>query len=329
MTTTTMTVTKATTAGQGLSAAVRSARALVSQASDEIMRDLMAVEAQRMIEAAMTDEIKALILAAGRMGHYEMITGDKVPIVTPEAIISVCVSAYLRGLSLSGSQFAVWPKRDLSASLYIKSEGYRHLLSSSGRAVNLSVQIGYPEFRPLEPLGATKEGRDPARTSGKAVALMAGAASVVWDGALVSVEASGDYRIGIPCYSTDNIDGLQAKAERRLLMKLWVKCSGETQTDPEVSESVDPPSYIAMDEPAEDSLLEAYREEWKHLSSDRAKTIYTAVMQSQSISELYQAEQMDRSGVAAKDSLAIGRVVDWKRRFIIGTSAVAESKGTI
>ena len=300
-----------------LSTAVTRARAMVEQASDEIARDLVQVQAGSMIREAMTDDVKALILACGTEGHYEIVSTSKK--VEQEQIIAVCVAAYLRGLSLTGQQFAVFPKRGGGAALYIKSNGYRHLFARCGHASDVSVSIGYPEMRPLETAGRTKDTSH--ETGGKAVALMAGKVSVVWDGKTVSVEASGEYRVGIPCYVTDNIDGLQAKAERRLLARLWAKCTGIREADPETTDEVEPVTYeVVPDDPAGrdwDAEKAAYVEEWKALPDGPAKDLYLAVMRSVNRDELESLvaeaakEQMDRRH---RDSLT--RAADWKREWL-------------
>jgi len=306
-------------AANTLSTAVTQARALVDAATDEIVRDLVQVQAGQIIREAMTDDVRALILACGREGHYEVVPAGKGSQVPPDQIIAVCVHAYLKGLSLTGQQFAVFPKRGGGAALYVKSNGYRHLFARSGRASDVSVSIGYPEVKPLEVAGRTKDTSH--ETGGKAVALMAGKVSVQWDGRTVSVEAANEYRVGIPCYVTDNIDGLQAKAERRMLARLWAKCTGIREADPETTDEVEPVTYeVVTDAPAGrdwDKEKAAYVEEWKALPECFAKELYLAVMRSGNRDELESlvaeaaTEKMDR-----RHRDALSRAVDWKREWL-------------
>jgi len=286
------------------------------------------VQAGMLIEQALTPEARALILAAGAAGHYEIAVGPKQPQLRPEVIVSVCVEAYRRGLSLTGQQFAVFPKRGGEASLYVKSNGYRHLFATSGRAGAVSVSIGYPEVKPLETAGKTKQEHD--TSGGKAIALIAGKVSVVWDSQPVSVEASGEYRIGLPCYITDNIDGLQAKAERRLLKRLWETCSGLHEADPETDDLADVECDLAIqpqaviEDPAEavhvadgerdwDSEKERFVAEYQQIKDDPLKTLYLSVMRASDENAVKAAmEAAATAKLSAKERNSLQLARDWQ-----------------
>jgi len=306
-------------AGQ-FSGAVAKARTLVEAATDEIVRDLVQVQAGQIIRDAMTDDVKALILSCGREGHYEVVPGPKESQVPPEQIIAVCVAAYLKGLSLSGQQFAVFPKRGGGASLYVKSNGYRHLFARSGHAADApDVSVGHPQFVALATAGKTKDsGHD---TGGKAVAYMSGEARVTWGRKKVYVAAMGEFRIGIPCYVSDQIDGLKAKAERRLLAKLWEKCTGIREADPETTDEVEPVTYEVVPEASAGRDWEAekaaYLEEFRSLPACVAKTLYLSVMREESaegiaaIMHEAATEKMD-----ARHRAALDRAAEFKRQWL-------------
>ena len=288
-------------AGAKFSLAVRKARALVTDELDDIVRDLLQVQASQMVTDALTPEMRALIIAAGKQGHYEMV--EVMEPIRPDKIVEVCVKAYMAGLQLSGQQFAVFGQRGGEATLYVKANGYRHRFATSGRAGVVRCNVGYPEVVPL------------ASNPKKAVALMTGTASVKWDGETVTVDAPAAYRIGIPCYASDNIDGLQAKAERRLLKQLWTACTGIMEVDAETDDAVTVEAVAIETSSGRDWENEraSYRAEWQQLG-DIAKPVYAELMKADTTEEL---EGAFASSVAlkmpAKDREAFIRAMAWQR----------------
>jgi len=295
-----LTTIDAAKAGAKFAMAVRKARALMTDCHDDIVRDLLQVQASQMVTDALTPEMRALIIAAGKQGHYEMV--EVMDPIHPDKIVQVCVKAYMVGLQLSGQQFAVFGQRGGEASLYVKANGYRHRFATSGRAGVVRCNVGYPEVVPL------------ASNPKKAVALMTGTASVKWDGETVTVEAPEAYRIGIPCYTSDNIDGLQAKAERRLLKQLWTACTGIMEADAETDDAVTVET-VAIETSGRDWENEraSYRAEWQQLG-DIAKPVYVDLMKADTTEDL---EKAFAASVAmkmpAKDREAFIRAVAWQR----------------
>jgi hypothetical protein len=58
-------------------------------------------------------------------------------------------------------------------------------------------------------------------SAGKKCWRVGGSASCTYNGADYSIEMTGDERLGIPGYESDNVAGVAAKARRRLLQALW------------------------------------------------------------------------------------------------------------
>lgn len=302
-----------------LSVAVSQARELVNTAAEGIGRDLVQVQAAAIIRQALTPDVKALILAAGECGQYEVVNyGDTV--VKPDAQIAVCVLAVTLGLRLNGGQFSVWGDWKGGAKLYMKSAGFRQLLQNTGRATMIRVHIGFPEFVVL---GKSKKGHD------NGVAYMTGEASCLWDGARVEVTAPDAFRIGIPWTSTDNTDGIVAKGERRMLARLWAACSGDDETDdtePVVAETV--PYEVIPDvsgAPAGrdwEAEKAAYLEEYFGLPACPAKDLYLAVMREESVEGI--AAIMHDAATVQMDGrhrAAIERAEDFRRQWLASREA--------
>lgn len=324
MSTELITIDAAKAAGT-LSVAVSQARELVSKASEGIGRDLVQVQAAAIIRQALTSDVKALILAAGECGQYEVVNyGDTV--VKPDAQIAVCVLAVTLGLRLNGGQFSVWGDWRGGAKIYLKSAGYTQLLRNTGRATMIRKHVGYPEFVVL---GKSKKGHD------NGVAYMTGEASCLWDGVRVEVTAPEQFRIGIPWTATDNVDGIIAKGERRMLARLWAACGGEEESDDTAAGEAEPVTFEVMPDKADALAYQAitgpdapagrdweaekatYLEEYFGLPVCAAKDLYLCVMREESadgiaaIMATVATQQMD-----GRHRAAIERAADFRRQWL-------------
>ena len=301
-------------AGGQLSEAVSRARSLVERAADGIARDLVQVQAAIIIRQAMTPEIEALIVAAGKSVHYEVVNyGDNR--VKLESQIDVCLQAVTMGLRLAGQQFSVWGDWKGDAKLYVKSAGYRQLLRNTGRATDIRANVGFPEFVVQ---GKSKKDHD------QGVAYMSGEASCVWDGAYMVVMAPEQYKIGIPWTRTDNVDGVIAKGERRMLARLWAACSGSEESD-EHTELADVVSVVSVESGAGyvteappsgrdwAAEKERYVTEYKAIKDEPLKTLYLSMMRAADQNAV--SAVMEAAATAQMDARDRGRLElarDWQ-----------------
>lgn len=296
-------------AGGQLVTAVAAARDKISRVAVGLARDLVEVQSTIALEASLTDEAKALILAAGKLGQYELQSSDEIP---AKMVIQVCVQACMRGLSLGGMQFGVSYHRG-KATLFVKSAGWLQFFANSGRAGAVQVQMGKAV---IVKTGERKKERD------LAIAWVAGKASVKWDGRVEAIDASGDYAIGVNCEIgfSDGIDSLQAKAKRRLLQMLWHQCSGARDQDLAISGTCEEESDTVSELPdGRDWEAEkaTYVAEWKALPDCSAKDLYLSVMREESADGI--AAIMHDAATVQMDGrhrAAIERAADFRRQWL-------------
>jgi hypothetical protein len=132
--------------------------------------------------------------------------------------------AILSGFVPGREEYAIFAQRGAAAKVYVKENGYRKLLGMLPHCVMGDVKVGYPQIQQLD---------------GKVeVWAVAGEADCTVSGKRVSVEAKGEFAVRLPVKRSreskeviDNVDGIAAKARRRLLQMLWRKVSGSAFVD--------------------------------------------------------------------------------------------------
>jgi hypothetical protein len=141
----------------------------------------------------------------------------------PEAVRCTGL-AILSGFVPGREEYAIFAQRGSAAKVYVKENGYRKLLGMLPHCVMGDVKVGYPQIQQLD---------------GKVeVWAVAGEADCTVSGKRVSVEAKGEFAVRLPVKRSreskeviDNVDGIAAKARRRLLQMLWRKVSGSAFVD--------------------------------------------------------------------------------------------------
>jgi len=148
--------------------------------------------------------------------------------------------AILSGFTPGRHEYAIFGGRGNSpATVYVKEQGYRKLLSLLPDCQMGDVQVGYPR---IEMLDGNVE-----------VWAVEGRADCVVNGKQHAVEARGPFAIRLPVKRsrdggmvTDNIDGIAAKARRRLLQQLWKKASGSSFVDDANDADAEAPEHVEV-----------------------------------------------------------------------------------
>jgi len=133
--------------------------------------------------------------------------------------------AILSGFVPGKDEYAIFAGKGNSPSkVYVKENGYRKLLGILPGCQIGDVQVGFPQIETLD--------------GGVEVWSVAGRADCTVDGRKISVEAAGQFSIRLPVKRSrqdssviDNVDGIAAKARRRLLQQLWRKATGSSFID--------------------------------------------------------------------------------------------------
>lgn len=224
--------------------------------SDEPLRMAFAeAEAKMMLLESLDEKISAYLLrfCDPKLAMVEIVNNP-----TTEEKIRITAMAILTGLVPGNDDFSVFGGKG-GAKLYIKENGYRKLFARLNGATPPDVSTGHPVFTDLG--------------TGKKVWRVSGVASCSVNNKPYDVERTGDYAIGIPGYETDNVAGIAAKAQRRLLQLLWKKVvnvamDDASDEDDTVSASVvvQPAKQIeAATEPTAPAKTQAqiWGEEWK------------------------------------------------------------------
>jgi hypothetical protein len=194
--------------------------------------------------------------------------------------VRICAIAILSGLTPGDDEFAIFGGgRGRAGKLYLKEKGLRALFAQFG--VVPSVSVGHPQWVALG-------------DSGKKVWRVEGQVSVTWRGELHVEEFTGPFALGISGYETDNVDGITAKARRKMLSALWRRVSGllsadEIADDPEMIVTAEAPAAIEHDDGGAESLangvhqgaydnaqtrikdayqLEVFNELWKQIAAE-------------------------------------------------------------
>ena len=157
---------------------------------------------------------------------------------TDEEKVRITAMAILTGLVPGNDDFAVFGGKG-GAKLYIKENGYRKLFAKLAGCTAPDVQTGHPVFTDLG------NGKKVWRVSGKALCKR--------NDQPYDVERVGEFAIGIPGYDSDNVAGISAKAQRRLLQLLWRKVVNVGMDDyeeeqPAATVTVEPVKQLQMPE---------------------------------------------------------------------------------
>jgi hypothetical protein len=160
------------------------------------------------IEAANTEQVAAVLL---RMAHPDAGMVEVVGEGSNRETVRVMAMALFCGFTPGRGEFAIFHGRAKSA-LYLKDAGIRKLLVQQG-CEPPQVSAHFPVQAQLK--------------NGMTVWAVEGDASTVYDGKTYRVQFSGAGAVKLPCKffknssdTSDNIDGIIAKARRRMLLEL-------------------------------------------------------------------------------------------------------------
>ena len=160
------------------------------------------------IDAARTEQVAAVLL---RMAHQDAGLVEIVGEGSNNETVRVMAMALFCGFTPGKGEFAIFHGR-VKSSLYLKDAGIRKLLVQQG-CEPPQVSAHFPVQTQLK--------------SGLTVWSVEGEASTVYDGKTYRVQFSGAGSVKLPCKffknssdTSDNIDGIIAKARRRMLLEL-------------------------------------------------------------------------------------------------------------
>lgn len=160
------------------------------------------------IDAANTEHAAAALL---RMAHPDAGMVEVVGEGSNRETVRVMAMALFCGFTPGRQEFAIFHGRVKSA-LYLKDAGIRKLLVQMG-CEPPQVSVGFPVQQQVK--------------NGPIVWVVEGEASCVFRGQTYRVQFSGSGAVKLPCKlyknssdSSDNIDGIIAKARRRMLLEL-------------------------------------------------------------------------------------------------------------
>jgi hypothetical protein len=179
------------------------------------------------IEAAQTEQAAAALL---RMAHPDAGMVEVVGEGSNRETVRVMAMALFCGFTPGRQEFAIFHGRVKSA-LYLKDAGIRKLLVQMG-CEPPTANAGFPMQVQLK--------------SGLTVWAVEGEASTVYDGKTYRVAFTGPGAVKLPCKffknssdSSDNIDGIIAKARRRMLLELMRVVQSAAGMTPEDSNEGD------------------------------------------------------------------------------------------
>jgi hypothetical protein len=202
-------ITKPVTALVQLCKAGRSAYLEAIQRRDEMEAAMVRADGLlQAIDAARTEQVAAVLL---RMAHPDASLVEIVGEGSNNETVRVMAMALFCGFTPGKGEFAIFHGRAKS-SLYLKDAGIRKLLVQQG-CEPPQVSAHFPVQTQLK--------------SGLTVWSVEGEASTVYDGKTYRVQFSGAGAVKLPCKffknssdTSDNIDGIIAKARRRMLLEL-------------------------------------------------------------------------------------------------------------
>ena len=179
------------------------------------------------IDAANTEQVAAVLL---RMAHPDAGMVEVVGEGSNRETVRVMAMALFCGFTPGKGEFAIFHGRAKSA-LYLKDAGIRKLLVQQG-CEPPQVSAHFPVQAQLK--------------NGMTVWAVEGDASTVYDGKTYRVQFSGAGAVKLPCKffknssdTSDNIDGIIAKARRRMLLELMRVVQSAAGMTPEDSNEAD------------------------------------------------------------------------------------------
>lgn len=164
---------------------------------------------QNTLQTAQTPEIAAMLLAMSdpQIKMVEMV-GD---VSDPERVRIMALALWF-GFTPGDAEFSIFASRS-GANLYIKANGYKTLLAQLG-AKEIRIQPGFPKQINFK--------------EGGAAWIIEGTAECVYDGQRITLQFSDKGAVKVPCnlyrgqtVSSDNIDAIGTKAERRMAKALY------------------------------------------------------------------------------------------------------------
>jgi len=179
------------------------------------------------IEAASTEQASAALL---RMAHPDAGMVEVVGEGSNRETVRVMAMALFCGFTPGKQEFAIFHGR-VKSTLYLKDAGIRKLLVQQG-CEPPQVTVGFPQQVQLK--------------TGLTVWAVDGECSTVYDDKTYRVQFSGPGAVKLPCKffknsndSSDNIDGIIAKARRRMLLELMRVVQSAAGMTPEDSNEGD------------------------------------------------------------------------------------------
>jgi len=179
------------------------------------------------IDAAQTEQVAAVLL---RMAHPDAGMVEVVGEGSNRETVRVMAMALFCGFTPGKNEFAIFHGR-VKSGLYLKDAGIRKLLVQQG-CEPPQVSAHFPVQTQLK--------------NGMTVWAVEGDASTVYDGKTYRVQFTGAGSVKLPCKffknssdTSDNIDGIIAKARRRMLLELMRVVQSAAGMTPEDSNEAD------------------------------------------------------------------------------------------
>lgn len=203
---------------------------------------LMVALAEADAKAAMLEQIRNQQVAAVllRFCDPELAMTEIVGQVGDSEKIRCTGLAILSGFVPGKDEYAIFSgARNSPSKVYVKEAGYRKLLAMLPQAQIGDVQVGFPRIEQLD--------------GGIEVWAVEGRADCTVSGKRHVVEATGQFAIRLPVKRAregnaviDNVDGIAAKARRRLLQQLWRKATGSAFVDDANDADAVPPDGVEV-----------------------------------------------------------------------------------
>ena len=266
--------------------------------SDSLRIAFAESRAKRLLLESLTDAVVSAELLA--FCSPELAMTEIIGNVQDRDKVRITAMAILTGFAPGNDEYAIFGGKG-AAKLYVKEQGYRVLFSRLSACSSPDVKTGHPTFGKLG--------------SDKQVWLVEGEASCVRHGVSHVVQCVGEWAVGIPGHATDNIDGIKAKARRRLLQLLWKKVSSAALGDSE-DEYQQPDAVVVRpavieqhDTPAQAPATDTWAAEADRIKSPRAQDAWAALVQAAN------AERIDAIMDGVKKIDATGKEKDALARF--------------
>ena len=164
---------------------------------------------QNTLQAAQTPGLAAMLVA---MSDPSIKMVETVGEVSDPERVRIMALALWFGFTPGDAEFSIFASRN-GANLYIKANGYKTLLTQLG-AKEIRIQPGFPKQINFK--------------EGGAAWIIEGTAECVYDGQRITLQFSDKGAVKVPCNlyrgqtaSSDNIDAIGTKAERRMAKALY------------------------------------------------------------------------------------------------------------